>query len=229
MFFLFLFFLLAGTSCDLILTARNLKSLEETKSMISSRAPEVCVEVVAGDMADMSSIPSLCSRILQHVNTAKHRVGLLVNNAGSMNDFQTPFLSLRPEQIQDYMGLNCTSMMVLTTHFLKAFPQPGQRIVVNITSLLARAHYPGFTLYSLGRVARESFMSSIKVECPDVRLLNYSAGPCDTEMFQKMPKDSEIVKMVDTLLTPRQSIQKMMGQLVKDEFENGSVVDYFDI
>ncbi len=97
----------------------------------------MCVEVVAGDMADMSSIPSLCSRILQHVNTSKHRVGLLVNNAGSMNDFQTPFLSLRPEQIQDYMGLNCTSMMVLTTHFLKAFPQPGQRIVVNITSLLA--------------------------------------------------------------------------------------------
>ena len=125
------------------------------------------------------------------------------------------------------MELNLTSMKVLTMSILTAFPQPGQRYVVSITALLGKVFIPRFSLYSVSRAARNAFMGMFKAESPDVRLFSYSPGPCDTDMFRSLPKDSEAVMGV-TPLTPKQSIQKLISLLKEDKFETGSVIDYYD-
>ena len=211
---------------DMVITARDKKALEETKTLITSQAPAISTHIIAGDMGDMDSLPSLCSQLLELVDTTKHKQAVLINNAGTMNDFKTPFISQNdPKTIQDYFGVNFTSMVVLTTRFLSAF-STGHRYVVNISSLLSTVQAPGFLLYSASRAARNSFMGTLGAEMPDVRQLTYTPGPCDTDMYRSIPK--ELSKFPHKVLTPQQSIQKLVGLLKTDQFENGSVVDYFD-
>ena len=221
----FMLLVSSGVSCDFVITARNEEALEETKQLIIARAPGTSVKVVAGDLGDMDHLPSLCSQLFETIDQSRHKLGLLVNNAGTMNDFITPFLSKDMTQINSYMSVNLTSMMFLTTRFLTAFPQPGERCIVHMTSLLAQVFVPGFSLYSISRAARETFMKVLKVECPDVRLLGYSPGPCDTDMYNDIP---DSMKTSPQKLSPKQSIEKLTSILRADQFENGSVIDYFD-
>jgi len=200
------------------------EALEETKKSITSRAPGTSVKVVAGDLDNVDLLPSLCSQLFETIDQSRHKFGVLVNNAGTMNDFETPFLSQDPTKINSYMSLNLTSMMFLTTRFLSAFPLPGERCVVHISSLLGQVFVPGFSLYSISRAARETFMKVLKVECPDVRQFGYSPGPCNTDMYYSVPES----KRSGTPLSPKQSIDKLISILRADEFENGVVIDYFD-
>lgn len=213
----------------MVLTARNKDGLEETGQLINSQAPGVSVHVVAGDIGNMASLPSLCTLLLERIDTSKHKLGLLVNNAGTMNRFEIP--GDDPQYIQDYMGLNFTSMVVLTTHFLSAFPPPGKRFVINISSLLASVFVPRFSLYSASKAARTTFMGVLGADQPDVRLLSYCPGTCDTDMYKEIPKDILVhitsVSVV-VLLTSKQSIEKLVRLLKEDKFKNSSVIDYHD-
>lgn len=214
-----------GVPSDLVITARSKDALEETKQLIKSQAPGIGVHVVAGDMGDVASLPSLCTLLLESIDTSKHKLGLLVNNAGTMNSFDIPFLSWNdPVQIQDYMAINFTSMMVLTTRFLSAFPPSGKRYIINMSSILATLFFPRFSLYSTGKAARNAFMGILGAEMPDVRQFSYGPGPCDTDMYRGLPK--ECAGAVP--LTPKESMEKLIRLLKEDKFENGSVIDYFD-
>ena len=211
----------------MVITARSEEDLEETKRLISCSAPGVTVQVVAGDIGNLDSLSSLCSKLFEIVDTSKHKLGLLINNAGTMNDFETPFLSRTPSQIQDFMGLNLTSMMVLTTSFLTALPPPGQRYVVTISSYLGKVFVPKFNLYGVSRAARNAFVGVLKAEAPDVRQFSYSPGPCDTDLFKSTSKDLPIMQGL-TPLSPKQSIEKLISLLREDKFEIGSVISYYD-
>ena len=215
-----------GVPSDVVITARNKQALEQTEQLIRAQAPGVGVHSVTGDMEDMDALPTLCTLLFEGIDMSKHKVGLLVNNAGTMNNLQTPFLSWNdPEKIQSYMGINFTSMVVLTTRFLSAFPTSGKRYVVNITSMLAKVFVPKFLLYSSSRAARDAFMGVLGTELPNVRQFSYSPGPCDTDMFEEVRKNEAF----DTVpLNPQQSIGKLVKLLNEDQFKNSSVVDYYD-
>lgn len=73
------------------------------------------------------------------------------------------------------MGLNFTSMSVLTSLFLGHFTS-GERVVVNVSSLLATVFLPGFAMYSSTRAARNALISVMAEENPDVRFLTYTPG-----------------------------------------------------
>ena len=218
----------AGIQSDVIITARDEKALEKTKSLITSQAPGINVHIVTGDLSNMESLPEFCSRLLDLIDTSKHQQGVLVNNAATMNDF-VPFLQQNdPKKIQAYLDTNVTSMIVLTTRFLSAFPS-DQHYVIHITATLARGFCKWFSLYSTAKAARTAFMGSLLEELPDIRQLNYSPGPCDTDMLREIPSD---IYSVDgqpiRILTAEESIEKLVKTLIDDQYENGSTIDYFD-
>lgn len=141
---LWLYFL-AGIKSDMVITARNLKALEETKTLIVSNAPGITVHIVTGDLGNMESLPELCTKLVDIIDTSKHQQGVLVHNAATMNEF-VPFLSQTdPKKIQAYLGINVTSMIVLTTRFLSAFPS-GRHYVVHITAILATVYCKWYSL-----------------------------------------------------------------------------------
>ena len=217
----------AGIHSDVVITSRNEEALEETEALIASQAPGVKVHVVPGDLGDMLTLPELCSRLLGPLDVTRHEKGVLIHNAGSIDDFDTPFLELsNPKTLQDFFGMNVTSMLVLTTRFLSAFPSSDQQHVVHITSLLGHVFVQGFPLYSIAKAARNALMGTLKAELPRNRLLSYSPGPCDTEMYKAIPQARKTG--FAEVLTPKESIQKLVKILKEDKYENGSTVDYFD-
>jgi sepiapterin reductase len=210
---------------DIIITARSKEGLEKTKALIITQAPGVNVHAIPGDLGDIDALPDLFSRLLAPLDTTRHKQGVLINNAGTIDDFETPFSSLTPKKVQDYFSINLTSMITMTTRFLSAFPD-GRHFVVDLTSLLARVFVPGFPLYSTTKAARSAFMSVLMAESPNTRVLKYSPGPCDTEMYGSIP-DKYKNKFSETL-APATSVQKLVKLLKEDQFENGCVIDYYD-
>lgn len=214
----------------MVITARNREALEETKALITSQAPGINVHVVPGDLSNMESLPDLCTQMLGLIDSSKHQQGVLVNNAATMNDF-IPFLQQNdPKKIQAYFDTNITSMIVLTTRFLSAFPCNGSRhYVIHITALLATGYCKWYSLYSTAKAARTAFMRSLKEELPNVHQLNYSPGPCDTDMLREIPSDKFSVDgQPIRVLTAEESIEKMVKTLKDDQYENGCTIDYFD-
>lgn len=182
--------------------------------------------MVPGDLEDTGALPNLFSRLLAPLDTTKHKQGLLINNAGTIDNFEIPFLSLNdPKQLQDYFSINVTSMIALTTRFISAFPN-GKHFVVDLTSLLGRIFVPGFPLYSITKAARSAFMGVLMAERPSTRVLGYSPGPCDTGMYRSIPE--KYTSNLAGVLAPEKTIQKLVKLLKDDQFENGCTIDFYD-
>ena len=214
--------------------ARNKAGLEETKANINAIAPGVSVHLVQVDLEDLDSLERVFSEAAKFADDTKHQQYILVHNAGSVGDVTKPMIQLSdPNPIQHYLAVNFTSVFVLTAHFLSHFTS-GHRMVINITSILASVYLPSFSMYSTSRAARRALMGVLAVENPEVRILNYSPGPCDTDMHrgiiqQTFSDDFREKYGSQVALTCQQSISKLIGVLQEDKFENGSVVDYFDV
>lgn len=211
---------------DIVITGRDVEALEGTRKLITSQAPGVTVHIVSGDLGDMKNLPALCSKLLEPADSTRHKQSLLVNNAGTLSDCNTPILSqIDPETIQQHFDCNVTSMIILTTKFLSALPSSPQ-FVVNITSKLASVFKPGFQLCSPSRAARNAFMGVLGAEIPSVRHLSYSPGACDTDMYRAVPE--KFRTSAKHVLKPEVSIRRLVGILKENSFENGSTIDYHD-
>ncbi len=221
----------------MVLVARTKDGLEETKATITDTAPGVTPHVIQADLRQLDSLQEVFSVAAKISDSSKHQQYVLVNNAGTLGDVSKPAIQLTdPQMLQEYLGLNFTSVYVLTAHFLSAF-QSSHRTVVNITSLLARVSWPSFSFYSSSRAAREAFMGVLAVENPDVRVLSYSPGPCDTDMHRTIA-DQSFSKTVTqqfqdnytnkVVLSCSESISKLVAILHEDKFKSGGIIDYFD-
>ncbi len=93
-----------------------------------------------------------------------------------------------------------------------------------MTSLLATVYIAGYALYSPSRAARNAYIGVLVDENPDVRVLNYSPGPCDTEMYAMIPEEIKKGFMSE----PEESINKLVKVISEDQYKNGCVMDYFD-
>ena len=209
-----------------MLLARNKAALEVTKSEIQVVAAGVRVHLFPCDLGDLQRLPSVCKEMLEIADSAKHHQYVLINNAGTMNDFDKPFEAFSdPMEIQNYFAINYTSMAVLTGHFLSSTTS-SHRYVINISSLLATIFVPRFPLYSPIKAARLAYMGVLTAEKPDVRTLSYSPGPCLTDMLKSIPK--EITDSFAQKITCQESIEKLVRVLKEDLFENGGMIDYYD-
>ena len=222
-------YILTGVLSDIVLTARNLKALEDTKAIITSQAPGVKVHVVPGDLSDMESLPEFCTRLLEPFDPSRHQQGVLVNNAAMINSF-VPFLQQTdPKKIQSFFDINLTSMCVLNARFFSAMPSGEQHYVVNITATLPPSYRKWFSLHTAAVAARTAFMECVLEELPEVRQLNYSPGPCDTDMLNAIKEiPSPVEGQSFEVLTAEESIGKMVKTLKEDKCENGCTVDYYD-
>lgn len=229
--------LLAGVQSDVVLLARSTEGLEETKSQITSTAPRTNVHLVQADLADLESLKSVFSQVTKSAAANQHQQYVLIHNAGTLGDLTKPMIEQTdPKAIQNHFAVNYTSVFILSGYFLSHFTS-GHRMVINISSLLAVKYLPSFSLYSSAHAARRAVIGVLTVENPDVRVLNYSPGPCETDMqtgireqsFSESVREQFKSLAADkNLLTCRESISKMMKVLREDKFENGGVVDYFD-
>lgn len=229
----FVFF--AGIASDIVLLSRSVAGMEETRSLVFQSAPSVGLHIVKADMGSLDSLADVFSEAVKHASSGKHGHAMLVHNAGSTGDLSKPIAEHHdPKVVQDYMAANFTSTFTLTALFLSHF-KSGNRTVLEINSLLHKKFMHSMSLYSVAKAARRAFMGSLAVENPDVRVVSYGPGACDTDMLRSIPSatyssetKAAFESYTKTALTCPQSISKLMHILRENRFDNGSYVDYFD-
>eukprot|EP00062_Callorhinchus_milii_P022303 gi/632979945/ref/XP_007906754.1/ PREDICTED: sepiapterin reductase [Callorhinchus milii] len=226
---------LTGAS-SLVLVARSGERLEEVRRAVLASQPSLRVLLVPADLSTGQGVGAALAALPQH----RPRRLLLLNNAGSLGDvskFVVDFTS--PAEITDYFSLNVTSFMCLSAGVLRAFPQKAglTRTVVNISSLCAIKPFKSWSLYCMGKAAREMMCHVLAAEQPDLRVLSYAPGPLDTDMFLQArtetgdPEVREAAKSLyaeGNVLTPQDSARKLVDILVRDQFESGAHVDFYD-
>nr|XP_054766089.1 sepiapterin reductase-like [Lytechinus pictus] len=232
-----------GPGSTVVLTGRSTADLSETQRQVQAVAPGVNVSVVTADLANAGTLSESLSSLTGTTNPSDFQHVLLINNAASMNDmsrYMKQMTASDVDYVQQYFMLNLTSMLMLTSHFLRTFPKREglRRTVVNITSLGAIKPMKTCGLYSTGKAAREMMVRTYVIEEPDVRFLNYSPGPVDTDMYREIINksiDQEFREMMsdleakNVLLKPHQTAAKLAVILEGDDFESGAHVDYFDV
>src|SRR5437867_6965836 len=85
--------LLAETGCDIVITARTKKELEETAEEIEKKGREVLV--VQGDIRDKNVVRNVVKKALEKFG----RVDILINNAGVA--YYKPLTQMSDEEINE--------------------------------------------------------------------------------------------------------------------------------
>ncbi|XP_078080688.1 sepiapterin reductase-like [Mustelus asterias] len=228
----------------MVLVARSGQSLLELEGQLlgaAGPASGLRVSRVEVDLAGEEGLQRVLGEVsrIQEVDGAPDRL-LLINNAGSLGNISKFVVDFtEPAEVNNYMALNFTSPMCLTASLLKALPKRENflRTVVNISSLCAIQPFKSWSLYCVGKAARDMLFSVLAAEEPDVRVLNYAPGPVDTEMQQQArceTADPELrqafanlhqeCKLVDSNV----SATKLVNMLVLNEFQSGAHIDYYD-
>lgn len=239
--------LFAGIRFQFFLLARNKSGLEEVAENICKikNASSGNVEIVVADLSTpcSSAFEGITEKIKELESKNKFDLCLIIHNAGSVGDLTKKSSELNNiEQWQNYLQTNLLSTILLNNLIYSViFKEEKKIFIINLTSLLSVKPYPSFTQYSVGKAAREAYFRAFATEHPECRVLNYSPGPVDTimhsevaektydagvrEVFGKKRHDSNLHRK---LLTPTETVQRLIHLLEKNNFENGSRVDYFD-
>uniref|UniRef100_A0A1B6CZF9 Sepiapterin reductase n=1 Tax=Clastoptera arizonana TaxID=38151 RepID=A0A1B6CZF9_9HEMI len=223
----------AGSS--VILLARSLTKLEETRKLIVTANPDVEVEVHSVDL----SLPDAkkFKEILSSYAKSRYDFYLLVNNAGSVGNTKHSAAAMNDlEEWSRYMSLNLYSTTMLTSEFLQVF-NSGQRCILNITSLCALQPFKSMGYYCIGKASREMYFRVLAEENPSLDILNYSPGPVDTDMVSGLIDNLEneetrsmfvSMKSSNTLVTLGETTKKCIDVLASGKYTSGGRFDYFD-
>mmetsp|Transcript_24730 Transcript_24730/g.38858 ORF Transcript_24730/g.38858 Transcript_24730/m.38858 type:complete len:303 (-) Transcript_24730:2321-3229(-) len=181
-------------------------------------------------------------------------LGPLGNATAICGDEESSAASLR--RWKDTIDFNITSSLWISSKFAKATSHVPLVRVVNISSLCAIDPFPTMSLYCAGKAARDMFHSVLAKEqtppqidgegtAPSTsnparfKVLNYAPGACNTEMTDFLAGsadlDNELQHFFFTskdkgqLVRPDDTASKLVSFLMKDEFESGIHVDYWDV
>jgi sepiapterin reductase len=140
-----------------ILTARSLSGLEETKELIGTNL-QLKIESRSVDL-EKSTERDLAEVVSVIANPNEFEQAMIVHNAASMGDLSKWLAELdNTKELQDYFNMNLFSMILLNNLFINKFsPEITSRYVINITSLWAIEPSQNFVLYCCGKAARDMF------------------------------------------------------------------------
>mmetsp|Transcript_45641 Transcript_45641/g.74414 ORF Transcript_45641/g.74414 Transcript_45641/m.74414 type:complete len:266 (+) Transcript_45641:64-861(+) len=236
-------------TADFALVARGAEGLKKTAALIRPLlSNESTVHSYAVDLGDLDHIESSVGEVLTQVVPSKYERAFLINNAGMIGE-QVDVRDYSLKSLKLNVDFSITSTIYLTAQFISKFAPVAKNVssagskkttVVNVSSLAALQPFNSWGQYCLCKAARDMAHRSIASEEKElgsgVRTLSYAPGPMDTAMTQavresdaplsKVFKDMHTNgKMVDTYGSAR----KLAGLLLKDEFESGAHIDFFDV
>uniref|UniRef100_A0A8C6UMJ3 Sepiapterin reductase n=1 Tax=Neogobius melanostomus TaxID=47308 RepID=A0A8C6UMJ3_9GOBI len=213
------------TGSVMLLVARTARLLQELKAELDTHVLLVhCVEADLGTAEGVNKTVEVAKK--ENVNDFDHV--LLINNAGSLGAISqfSSFTDLA--EVNAYISFNISSALALTAGLLQAFPQrPGlRRTVVNMSSVLAHQPLPLWVLYSTAKAARDMMFKVLAKEEPNVKVLNYSPGPVDTEMQREIFQQTGVSR---ELLPCQKPGAKLLKLLLDSDFCSGTHLDFLDL
>ncbi|KAK2816247.1 hypothetical protein Q7C36_022518 [Tachysurus vachellii] len=224
----------------LILVARSGDKLLELEDDLSTQRRDLVIHRVVADLGHKDGVEGVI-REAKKTPSSDIDTLFLFNNAASLGDVSRYAQSFTDmEEVNDYLSMNVSSALCLTARILQLFPADMhlRRCVVNVSSLCALQPFPSWVLYCMGKAAREMMFRVLAKEESELRVLSYAPGPLDTDMqiHARSNTADECIRTSITamhsegrLLTCEESVGKLIKVLLKDNYESGAHLDFYDL
>jgi len=180
---------LASEGCDLVVTARDVRTLEKTGRELARLKVRVLVHVC--DVRDPVAIKAL----LATVERQFHRLDILINNAGvahpSKNVEKLPF-----ESWLEVIDNNLNALFLVTHAALPLMKRGGA--IVNNLSIAAKRVFAGSSAYNASKHGALGFTSTLREELRSqgIRVIALIAGATDTEIWNTLWPQAPREKMM---------------------------------
>ena len=181
---------LARQGWSLALVGRTAERLAETAALVDDArgqggSPDVRTVTEAVDLTDPSATRAAAAR----VEAALGGVGLLVNNAGVLEQREAPFARDDIEDVWRVVEGTLRAPMNVTHALLPGMLARGGGRVVAINSGFGYRSGPAYTGYQVGKGALARFTSTLDAQYRDqgIRAFDLAPGVVPTDMSTAMP------------------------------------------
>ncbi|MCL3861429.1 SDR family oxidoreductase [Actinotalea sp. K2] len=185
---------LAGAGYDLGLVGRTLEHLEVVAGEVVDQARDAGVEpprvvVVPVDVTDAELVVAAVRRLEQDLGG----IGLLVNNAGVIEQREVPFAQDDVQDVWRVVETNVRGPVQVTHAVLPAMISRGSGRVVNINSGAGHRPSPAYTGYGISKGALARLTTLVHAQHGDqgVRIFDLAPGVVATDMTGGMPAHEE--------------------------------------
>ncbi|XP_011642752.1 sepiapterin reductase-like isoform X1 [Pogonomyrmex barbatus] len=222
----------------MLLLARNKDALQEVAKNIPSKI-KVCT--ISADLSNSTKtdFERIISECLSGTPCNSFDRLVVVHNVGSMGDItHSTNEMLDIDTWRQHYDLNFFVPAVLNAVIMNIFDDKTiKKTIINITSIFAIQAAKGYGHYCSVKATREMFFKVFALENPDVDVLSYSPGPVDTDMFKMACEsnvDPDTKKFLDnivetnTVLTPEQTVNRLVQVLKEHKYKSADHVDYYD-
>ena len=146
----------AREGADLVLSARNLRALEETASGVRGLGGRA--EVLPLD----AEVPEVLPEKALEAGKIFGRIDVLVNNAGVSH--RNLFLETDYAVIDRLLKVNLLSQLILARAVLPEMVSRGRGLIVGVSSLVGKFGSPLRTVYSAAKHGLHGFYDSLRAE-----------------------------------------------------------------
>jgi short-subunit dehydrogenase len=163
----------------LVLTARTLSALEDTKREVQQHGGEATL--VTGDIAESHIQEQIVQTCMLHFG----KIDLLVNNAGSAKPGK--LLNLTPDDWQKVFAVNFFAPLNTIYMVLPHFIEKGFGRIVNISSVAGKVAFPGSVCYAASKFALTGMSEGMAAELAskNIDVITVCPGWVRTEFFEK--------------------------------------------
>jgi len=202
------------TDRPLILMARNLQNLSETKELCEAEGANR-VELIACDAADAEAVKSVT------LPADMPEPSLLINNAGSY--LYKPLETTTEGEFRHQINVNLFTAVNVTSHFLPSLKKMERGLIVNISSVGATRGLAESGAYSAAKHALLGYTRSLRKELlgtnVGVTALNLGqthspswAGSSVSPVDLIDPKDVASLIVAISRLSPRSVVEELLLQ-----------------
>jgi short-subunit dehydrogenase len=186
---------------DLVLVARD-RARMETLAARLRRETGVAVDIVRADLTDPGDLTQVEARLRND-----HRVGVLVNNAGTAP--AGGFVDQSPDDVARIVSLNAMAPVRLASAVAPRFAQAGEGAIVNIGSVVGLSPEYGSTVYGATKAFILFLTQSLHAELGPKGVYVQAVLPAATrtEIWEhagkdvnKLPAVMEVDELVDAAL-----------------------------
>jgi len=204
----------SDTERPLILMARNLQNLSETKQLCEAEGANR-VELIACDATDTEAVKSIT------LPDDMPEPSLLINNAGSY--LYKPLATTTEEEFRHQINVNLFTAVNVTSRFLPSLKQKERGLIVNISSVGATRGLAESGAYSAAKHALLGYTRSLRKELlgtnVGVTALNLGqthspswAGSSVSPVDLIDPKDVASLIVAISRLSPRSVVEELLLQ-----------------
>jgi sepiapterin reductase len=185
------------------------------------------LQQIQADLADPAAAQACAEKIAASLPVGAQRY-ILINNAGTVEPISQAGDLNNAASIANAFNLNVTSVMVLTTAFLRATQGASDRRILNISSGAGRNPMPGWGVYCATKAALDHYTKVLDAENHGVRVASLAPGVIDTGMQEKIrgsdansfPNVERFAQMHEQgqLSSPAAVAEKILRYIAHDDF-----------